>query len=85
MSRSTAQGEPPTGLSQVSDMPESPLLADGDPPAFEILNERRSRPLLLACDHASNRVPAALQDLGLPESSLQRHIAIDIGAANVTR
>ena len=66
-------------------MPEYRLLADGEPPAFEVLNDRRSRPLLLACDHASNRVPAALHDLGLPESSLQRHIAIDIGAADVTR
>src|SRR5450631_372237 len=36
------------------------------------------------CDHASNRIPAELQDLGLPASELARHIAWDIGAAGVT-
>jgi predicted N-formylglutamate amidohydrolase len=61
------------------------LLGPFEPPAYEVLNGRAQRPVLLACDHASNRVPIALQDLGLPESSLNRHIAIDIGAANVTR
>ena len=72
-------------MKQVNDEPGPRLLADGEPAAYEILNEGQSRPLLLACDHASNRVPVALNDLGLPESSLQRHIAIDIGAAGVTR
>ena len=72
-------------MSEASDQPGPRLLADGEPAAFEILNQEQGRPLLLACDHASNRVPAALDDLGLPETSLQRHIAIDIGAAEVTR
>ena len=37
------------------------------------------------CDHASNRVPADLHDLGLPPAELARHIAWDIGAAAATR
>ena len=36
------------------------------------------------CDHASNFIPAELDDLGLPASELARHIAWDIGAAGVT-
>ena len=39
---------------------------------------------LLVCDHASNHIPEALDNLGLPPSELQRHIAWDIGAAGVT-
>ena len=40
---------------------------------------------MLLCDHASNRVPRALDHLGLAPSELERHIAWDIGAAAVTR
>jgi predicted N-formylglutamate amidohydrolase len=59
------------------------LLSSTDPPPFEeILG---NLPLLLVCDHASNRVPAALDGLGLPRERLAEHIAVDIGAAAVTR
>lgn len=40
---------------------------------------------MLLCDHASNRLPAAYETLGLAASELERHIAYDIGAAEVTR
>ena len=39
---------------------------------------------VIFCDHASNSIPAELQNLGLPASALERHIAWDIGAAGVT-
>jgi predicted N-formylglutamate amidohydrolase len=39
---------------------------------------------VLLCDHASNRIPPELGDLGLPATELARHIAWDIGAAAVT-
>ena len=55
------------------------------PPPFRILRPRGSAGrFVLLCDHASNYVPPELQDLGLPASELQRHIAWDIGAAGVT-
>ena len=38
----------------------------------------------MLCDHASNRIPVELDNLGLPESELERHIAWDIGAAGIT-
>ncbi len=40
--------------------------------------------VLLLCDHASNAVPADI-DLGIDSALLDNHIAIDIGAAAVTR
>jgi len=42
-------------------------------------------PAVLLCDHASNRIPAALDRLGLDDAARARHIAWDIGAAEVTR
>jgi predicted N-formylglutamate amidohydrolase len=41
--------------------------------------------VILVCDHASNRFPAALGTLGVPDRYLSDHIAWDIGAAGVTR
>ncbi|HXF52728.1 MAG TPA: DUF1244 domain-containing protein [Hyphomicrobiaceae bacterium] len=41
--------------------------------------------LVILCDHAGNALPEAYGTLGLPEAQLKRHIAYDIGAAEVTR
>ena len=62
-----------------------PLISRQDPAVFEVINEAAETPLLLTCDHASRAVPSCLQDLGLEEAHLQRHIAWDIGAADLTR
>ena len=40
--------------------------------------------LLLLCDHASDRVPDGIE-LGVSPETMAKHIAIDIGAAAVTR
>ncbi len=61
------------------------FLGPDDPPAFEIVNSRGAASAVLLCDHASNRVPAGLASLGLPDAELMRHIAWDIGIAAVTR
>jgi len=63
----------------------APLIAPGDPPAFHVVNADGAAALQLVCDHASRAVPAALNGLGLDDSQLHRHIAYDIGAADVTR
>lgn len=63
----------------------APLLGPDDPPPATTLNPDAGGPLLLVCDHASRAIPKALGDLGLPEEQLCRHIAYDIGAAEVTR
>jgi predicted N-formylglutamate amidohydrolase len=49
-----------------------------------ILRPRGPGRYVIFCDHASNRIPAELRDLGLPAPELTRHIAWDIGAAGVT-
>ncbi len=41
--------------------------------------------VLFICDHASNALPPEYGSLGLPPAEFQRHIAYDIGSADVTR
>jgi predicted N-formylglutamate amidohydrolase len=53
-------------------------------PAFSLLRPEGRGKFVLLCDHASNHVPAALNQLGLGPSELSRHIAWDIGAARLT-
>jgi predicted N-formylglutamate amidohydrolase len=65
--------------------PMLPLLGPDDPPPAVIVNPAGRAPVLLICDHASNAVPRSLQGLGLAERDLHRHIAYDIGSADVTR
>lgn len=64
---------------------QAALLGPGDQPVFEIVNRVGPTPVQLVCDHASRAVPAALGKLGLGDSHFDRHIAYDIGAAEVTR
>ena len=59
------------------------LLGPADPPAFSVANGDGRGRTLFVCDHASNRIPAALGSLGLSGDRLQEHIAWDIGAAAV--
>ncbi|MGH6613156.1 N-formylglutamate amidohydrolase [Sphingomonas sp.] len=47
------------------------------------LIDGRSGGILLICDHASNAVPPGI-DLGIDPALLDKHIAIDIGAAPLT-
>jgi len=62
-----------------------PLLAPDEPAAFEVIADQDRSPFLITCDHAGKRLPRALGTLGLPESELSRHIAWDLGAAQVAR
>ncbi len=62
-----------------------PLLGPGDPPPVEIFNRDGAAPVLFICDHASAALPESLGLLGLRPDDLTRHIAIDIGAAALTR
>jgi predicted N-formylglutamate amidohydrolase len=60
------------------------LAADELPPFIEVGRQGRSN-FVIVVDHASPRIPRRLNDLGLPASELQRHIAWDIGALGVAR
>src|ERR1700691_3103485 len=54
-------------------------------PAVKTLPGARDAGALIVCDHASNAIPPDYGTLGLPREALERHIAYDIGAAEVTR
>ena len=60
-------------------------LIEGEEDGFILLNETGTSPYVLVCEHASNRVPKQLGNLGLSEADLQKHIAWDIGAEGVSR
>ena len=65
-------------------VPGMRLLAPGEPPPFQVLNDNAESPLLLLCDHASRRIPTSLGSLGLDSAALRSHLAWDIGAGPVT-
>ncbi|MEM9303052.1 MAG: N-formylglutamate amidohydrolase [Pseudomonadota bacterium] len=61
------------------------LLAPDEPPACKVYNPQGAAPLLIVADHASNRIPRALDGLGIDPAYLDTHIAVDMGSAAVAR
>ncbi len=60
------------------------MLIDATEPApVAITNPSGASRFLLIADHAGNRVPRSLHDLGLPPAELSRHIGIDIGVSGL--
>lgn len=53
--------------------------------SFEIIEGPAASRYILVCDHASNAIPPEYDNLGLDPVQLKRHIAYDIGAADLTR
>ena len=60
------------------------LLNLTEPYPFKTINKNGRAPVLLICDHASKAVPSNLNNLGLDQNSLAKHIGWDIGAAKIT-
>ncbi len=58
-------------------------LGPGDPDPVEVLNPGGRAGVVLTCEHAGQAVPASLDNLGLPQEELDRHIGWDIGAYGV--
>jgi predicted N-formylglutamate amidohydrolase len=61
------------------------LLEPDEPPAVAQYNAQGRSRFFLVCDHASNRIPRKLGDLGVSAENIQRHIGWDIGIAGVAR
>lgn len=59
------------------------LLQTADPAPFEVYNEGARSPYVIVCDHAGVAIPVRLGSLGLQASDLRRHIASDLGAAEL--
>lgn len=56
---------------------------DGSP--VETVNPNGSADVVLICEHAANRIPKALQGLGIDPETHRSHVAWDPGAAEVAR
>jgi predicted N-formylglutamate amidohydrolase len=67
------------GLSD-SSTPSMRLLGADDPPPCSVQNSGGQSPILILGDHAGREIPERLGGLGLAASSLDMHIAWDIGA-----
>ena len=61
------------------------LLSNEDPSPLVILRPEGTSDLFFTCEHAGRVLPKALEQLGLSNADLQRHIAWDIGAAALAR
>lgn len=64
---------------------EAGLLMAEDGPAVGLENPDGASPIVLVCEHAANRIPAALDRLGLDDEVLDSHVGWDIGALGVAR
>ena len=61
------------------------MLGANEPTAVTIERADGQSVFFITVDHASNRIPEALGDLGIPLHERERHIAWDIGALGVAR
>src|SRR5690606_14088513 len=61
------------------------LLSPRDPPPVEIVNSEGGSDVVLSCEHAGRAIPQRLGDLGVLPADMERHIAWDVGAAEVSR
>ena len=64
---------------------KEPLFGPGDAPPYSIYNEKGTAPVLLVADHASRNIPASLQQLGLADWVMDKHVAWDIGSDKLVR
>ena len=62
---------------------EGELFGIQDPVAVEAVNPEGRSPFLLLGDHAGNAIPRGLGDLGVSAADRLRHIAWDIGVADL--
>ncbi|MEE8393032.1 MAG: N-formylglutamate amidohydrolase [Rhodospirillales bacterium] len=63
--------------------PDTALIGPGDPPPVTVGRPGGASPYIIICEHAGNAIPKRLGALGLEAGNLERHIAYDIGAADV--
>ena len=63
----------------------SSLLGAEDGPAVTVVNPDGLSRTVLCCDHASNRIPVSLGNLGLEQSVIEDHVGWDIGAEAIAR
>lgn len=62
-----------------------PLIGPGDAPPYMTYNEHGEARALVVADHASPFFPAAMNQLGLADWVLEKHVAWDIGVDKLAR
>ncbi len=67
-----------------ADSQSNTLLGPDDCRPLDIVNESSQFPVLLVCEHAGRSIPRALGNLGLSKENMNKHIAYDIGARQVS-
>lgn len=67
------------------DAPAGPLLTSDEPHPALVQRASGASVFVLVGDHAGNRIPVALNELGLPPEERLRHIGWDIGVAGLGR
>jgi predicted N-formylglutamate amidohydrolase len=66
-------------------MADGRALDEGEPDPVALVNETGASVFFLTCDHGGRAIPRRLGRLGLEERDTYRHIAWDIGVAEVGR
>jgi predicted N-formylglutamate amidohydrolase len=61
-----------------------PLIKPGDPPPYLTYNNNGAAKVLLVADHAKPYFPAGMNQLGLADWVLERHVTSDIGSDMLT-
>lgn len=74
------QCSPGLSLHVVMMTANTPFLSEADGAPFEVINPDGASRVVLVCEHASNRVPERLGNLGLTSAQLESHVAWDPGA-----
>ena len=64
---------------------DEPFIMQDEGPALSLINDRNDADVILICEHASNRIPRSLDNLGLDEEACLSHVAWDPGAGAVAR
>jgi predicted N-formylglutamate amidohydrolase len=77
------------GYSHFQNFPEiddhDPLIGPGDAPPYMTYNDHGKAWVLLVADHASPYFPAGMNQLGLADWVLEKHVAWDIGSDKLAR
>lgn len=63
----------------------APVISKTELPPVRVENPKGKGKYVIVCDHASNRVPKSLRNLGLGKADLKKHIAWDPGTEDIGR
>jgi predicted N-formylglutamate amidohydrolase len=64
-------------------MTEQRLIGPDDPPPFTVFNPQGGARVLFVSDHGGRAFPKAMEQLGLADWVLEKHVAWDIGSGDV--